>query len=288
MKVLGFIIHSNILIALAALALTLATQVQLGMEPQAHAYLAVIFLATLFDYNLHRYLTLYNKPEAVKNDKLKWAKEHLNVFIALIILSFGGLVIVLFYVKTAILYLLVPLAVLSFLYSFPFPGKQKHNFRLLNITGMKTLLIALVWTGATVLIPVLFADTPFDRLQIILLFAERFTFIFAIAIPFDIRDMETDSLASIRTIPIVYGEKNALKISNVALLLSLLIALFHYLDMKMEFILPAYIISIVTTFIFINTKAFKRMTFYHHGILDGSILLQGILIFLSFILKNLK
>jgi 4-hydroxybenzoate polyprenyltransferase len=284
MKVLGFIIHSNILIALAALALTLATQVQIGMEPRAHAYLTIIFLATLFDYNLHRYLTLYNKPEAVKNDKLKWAKEHLNTFVAVIILSVGGLVVALFFVKAEILFLLVPLAILSFLYSFPFPGKQKRNFRLMKIPGMKTFLIAFVWTGATVMIPVFFENKPFDHLHIILLFAERFTFIFAIAIPFDIRDMETDSLASIRTIPIVYGEKNALNISNVALLLSLSIASFHYLDMKMVFILPAYLFSIVTTFIFINTKAIKNMTFYHHGILDGSILLHGLLIFVSFYL----
>jgi 4-hydroxybenzoate polyprenyltransferase len=149
---------------------------------------------------------------------------------------------------------------------------------------MKTFLIAVVWTGATVMIPVFFENKPFDHLQIMLLFAERFTFIFAIAIPFDIRDMETDSLASIRTIPIVYGEKKALNISNVALLLSLSIASFHYLDMKMVFILPAYVFSIITTFILINTKAIKNMAFYHHGILDGSILLHGLLIFVSFYL----
>ena len=282
MKVLGFIIHSNILIALSALALTLATQVQLGMQPRAHAYLAVIFLATLFNYNLHRYLTFYKNPNSDKNDKLKWAKEHLNTFVALILLSFGGLVVVLFFVKTEILYLLVLLAILSFLYSFSFPGKHKRNFRLLKIPGMKTFLIAFVWTGATVLIPVLSEDKSFGHLQIILLFAERFTFIFAIAIPFDIRDMETDAQASLSTIPIVYGEKNALNISNVALLLSLSIAIFHYLDMKMAFILPAYTLSIVTVFIFTNTKAIKDMPFYHHGILDGSILLHGLLISLSF------
>jgi len=281
-KVLGFIIHSNILIALSALALTLATQVQLGMEPRAHVYLAVIFLATLFNYNLHRYLTFYRNPNADKNDKLKWVKEHLNTFVALILLSFGGLVVVLFYVKPEILYLLVLLAILSFLYSFSFPGKHKRNFRLLKIPGMKTFLIAFVWTGATVLIPVLSEDKSFGHLQIILLFAERFTFIFAIAIPFDIRDMETDAQASLSTIPIVYGEKNALNISNVALLLSLSIAIFHYLDMKMAFILPAYTLSIVTVFIFTNTKAIKDMPFYHHGILDGSILLHGLLISLSF------
>lgn len=281
MKALSFIIHSNILIALAALALTLATQVQLGLEPRPHLSLALIFLATLFDYNLHRYLTIYNKHEVFKNDKLKWATEHLNTFVALIILSFGGLVVVLFFVKTEILYLLVPLALLSFLYSFPIPGKQKRNFRLLKIPGMKTFLIALVWTGATVLIPCFFGDQSFGQLQIILLFAERFAFIFAIAIPFDIRDMETDVLASLKTIPIVFGEKNALKISNIALISSIAIATFHYLNTTMLFIVPAYLFSIVSTFIFINNKAFKNMTFYYHGILDGCILLHGLLIVAS-------
>lgn len=285
MKVLGFIIHSNILIALAALALTLATQVQLGMEPRAHLYLAVIFLATLSDYNLHRYLTIYNKPEALKNDKLKWASEHPTTFIALIVLSFGGLIVVLFFVKTEILYLLVPLALLSFLYSFPFPGKQKRNSRLLKIPGMKTFLIAFVWTGATVLVPLFFEDQSFDHLATILLFVERFTFIFAIAIPFDIRDMQTDTFASLKTIPIVYGEKTALKISNIALLLSSVLAVFHYTDANMIFVLPFYLFSIVSTFIFINYKPLKNVAFYHHGILDGSILLHGLLIFASFYLN---
>ena len=284
MKALGIIIHSNILIALAAFALILATQVQLGMEPQAHIYLAVIFLATLFDYNLHRYLTVYNKPEAVKNDKLRWATEHLNTFIVLIILSFGGLVVVLFFVKTEILYLLVPLALLSFLYSFPFPGNQKRNFRLLKIPGMKTILIAFVWTCATVLVPLFFGDQSFDHLNIILLFAERFTFIFAIAIPFDIRDMQTDALASLKTIPIVYGEKTALKISNIALLLSLCIAAFHYMDAKMIYVLPAYVFSIIITLILINNKPLKNKALYHHGFLDGNILLHGIMIFASYYL----
>ena len=282
MKVLGFIIHSNILIALAALSLALATQVQLGLKPQFHPYLAVIFLATLFDYNFHRYLTLFNKPEAVKNEKLKWASEHLMLFRTLILSSLIGLVIVLFFVKTEILFLLIPLALLSFLYSFPFPDKLKNGFRLLRIPGMKTFLIALVWTSATVLIPVFFEEQSFNIKQMGFLFAERFTFIFGIAIPFDIRDMETDALASIKTIPIQFGESNALLISNISLVLSISIATIHYLNMNMIFILPAFLFSIVSTYIFINNNALKKVVFYYHGILDGCILLHGILIFASF------
>jgi 4-hydroxybenzoate polyprenyltransferase len=284
LKALSFIIHSNILIALAALALTLASQVQLGMKPSLHPYLAAIFFATLFDYNLHRYLAIRNRPESATIDKLKWTTEHPLIFRTLIISSLVGLVVVLFFLRKEILFLLIPLSVLSFLYSFPLPGKKKHNVRLLQLTGMKTLLIAIVWSGVTVLIPVFFGEQSFGFKQIVFLFAERFTFIFAIAIPFDIRDIEADTLSKLRTIPIAFGENRALKISSVALLLSLCIAIIHYLNAQMIFILPAYLFSVVSTLIFINNKAIKRLPFYHHGILDGSIVLHGALIFLSFYL----
>lgn len=250
------------------------------MNLRLHPYLAAIFLATLFDYNLHRYLTI-NKPEADTGDKFKWDREHLKLIKVLIISSSAGLVFILFFVRMEILFLLVPLAVLSFLYSFPFPGKQKSNFRLLRITGMKTFLIALVWTGATVLVPIFFEVQSFSYLQILLLFAERFTFIFAIAIPFDIRDMKADAISGLKTIPIVFGENIALKISKIALLFSLSIASFHYLDANLIFILPAYLLSILITFIFINNNRLKETTYYYHGMLDGCILLHGILIFLS-------
>jgi 4-hydroxybenzoate polyprenyltransferase len=282
LKALSFIIHSNILIALAALALTLATQIQLGMSPQLHPYLAAIFLATLFDYNLHRYLSISNRTDSADRDKLKWSIEHPYILNILIITSFIGIVVVLFFLQKEILYLLIPLAVLSFLYSFPLPGKKKHHFRLLQLTGMKTLLIAGVWSGATVLIPVYFGKQSFDFPQIVLLLAERFTFIFAIAIPFDIRDMKADSLTSIKTIPIHFGENNSLKISNLSMLVSLFIATFHYINANMLFILPAYIFSIVLIIIFINNRVMKNLPFYYHGILDGCILLHAMLVFLSF------
>lgn len=284
MKALGFIIHSNILIALAALSLALATQVQLGLNLRVHPYLAALFFATLLDYNLHRYLTI-RKPETATIGKFRWASENLTLIRILIISSLAGLVAVLFFVRMEILFLLVPLAILSFLYSFPFPGIQKHNFRLLQLTGMKTFLIALVWTGATVLIPVYFEVQHFDHQQIILLFSERFTFIFAIAIPFDIRDMEADAISELKTIPIVFGEKIALKMSKATLLLSLTIATFHYLEVNMIFIFPAYLLSIIVTFIFIKNQKLKERTYYYHGILDGCILLHGTVIFLSCFFK---
>ena len=119
-----------------------------------------------------------------------------------------------------------------------------------------------------------------------LIFIERFTFIFAIAIPFDIRDMNVDELAGIKTIPVTFGEKPALVFCNIIMGISLTIAFVHYLAESMTFILPAYFISVGLTLYFINSTKLKCLPFYHHGILDGSIILHGILISLSFIIFN--
>jgi 4-hydroxybenzoate polyprenyltransferase len=284
LKALSFIIHSNILIAFAALSLALSTQVQLGLKPEANAYLAVIFFAALLDYNFHRFKAVNNKPEAFRTEKLKWAAEHHTHLKTLLFASFTGLVISMLFVRIEVLFVLIPLAILSILYSFSFPGKQKHHSHLLKITGMKTLMIAFVWSSATVFAPALQEGQSFGYQQIALLFAERFTFIFAIAIPFDIRDVETDKISSLRTIPVHFGENNALKISNIALLLSLSFAAFHYFYSNLIFILPAYSLSIILSLMFINNKPLKNAAFYYHGILDGCILLHGILISLSFYL----
>jgi 4-hydroxybenzoate polyprenyltransferase len=284
LKALRFIINANILIAVAAVSLAIATQVQLGLSPQFQAYLVVIFLASLFDYNLHRIIAVHFKKGLSISGKEKWASEHQVLLKIIIVITSVGLVVSLFFVKSVVFFMLAPLALLSFLYSIPIPGKQKRQSWLLGIPGMKTLLIAIVWTSATVLIPVLQSGPLLNNKSAMLIFIERFTFIFAIAIPFDIRDIAADKLAGIKTIPLTFGEKPALVFSNIVMGISLTVAFFHYLAESMTFILPAYFISVGLTLYLINSTKMKSLPFYHHGILDGSIILHGILISFSFLL----
>ena len=256
----------------------------MGLSPQFHAFLIVIFLASLFDYNLHRIIAVKYKHGTSRFGKEKWASEHLKILKTILAVALAGLVVSLLFVKPIIVYILAPMALLSFLYSIPIPGKQKRQSWLLGIPGVKTLLIALVWTSATVLIPVLQSGPFSNYTPVMLIFIERFTFIFAIAIPFDIRDMEVDKLAGIKTIPAIIGEKPALTLSNIVLGISITIALFHYLQQNMSFILPAYFVSVGLILWFINSAKMKSLQYYYHGILDGSIILHGILLSLSFCL----
>ena len=180
MKALSFLIHSNILIALAAVSLAMATAAELGIPFQFHDYLLVIFLATLFDYNLHRFIALYNEPGAVHSEMQLWSADNRKRLKLILLLSSTGLVISLFFVGKEILVVLLPLALLSFSYSIRFPGQQKYSSLLLWVPGIKTLLIALVWSSATVFIPFLQSGFTTGITPVMLIFAERFVFIFAI------------------------------------------------------------------------------------------------------------
>jgi 4-hydroxybenzoate polyprenyltransferase len=279
--VLSFIINTNILIAFAAVSLSLATQVQLGMKPHLHIYLAVIFFATIFDYTFHRIIAVINNPESLHIEKYVWAANHLKLLKIMMALSLTGLVVTLFFVKVEIVYLLVPLALLTFLYSVPIFKNGDIRFRLQEITGLKIILIALVWSCVTVIVPALQSGNGLDPNQILLVFVERFTFILAIAIPFDIRDMKADALSGIKTIPLALGENRALLICYFALVTSLLIAIMHYQLNHMAFIIPAYSVSIAITYLLINSKKLRNVPFFYHGLLDGSIILHGILIIFS-------
>jgi len=270
---------------MAAVSLALATQAQLGLQPMFNAAIALLFFSTLADYNLHRLLAVYNHSDATQTGKLDLAAGHTQLLKALVVVASAGLGISLFFVKTDVLIALLPLALLAFLYSAFTRSKIIRANLLLSIPGAKTFLLALVWASATVFIPALQGQLQLSKGQVLLLFIQRLIFIVAIAIPFDIRDMDTDSRAGIKTIPASFGTSRALGFSNLMLVISVVPALVQYLCSGMAFILPACLVSTALILFLINNKKIKNLPFYYHGILDGSIIVYGLIILLSFYLN---
>jgi 4-hydroxybenzoate polyprenyltransferase len=272
-----FIINSNIYISLAAVALTVATQLQLGMRPQWHPYLFIIFFATLFDYNLHRLITVLTNKSALDNEKHNWLKQYLNHFYGLMFFSAIGLFIALLLAKKEVIVSLAPLALITIFYTLPIFSNTKQIFRLREIPFLKIFLIASVWSASTIFLPIIQSGLVFDNIHIAWMFIERFCFIFAITIPFDIRDMAGDFQSGLKTIPLAIGAKKAIEVANISLLVFGVICLFHYYRTDNLFLLIAFLSSAISSVVVINVRYFRELTFYHYGILDGTMLLQGIL-----------
>jgi len=287
LKPIVFLIQSNLFIAFAAVSLTMATQIQLGGKPQFHFYVAAVFFATLLEYNFHRFIAVKNNPQAADIEKNIWASRHLGIIKLLIFASIAGLAISMLFVSHDSYLLFGILSVFALVYSVEsFRGKSK-KFGLKRIAGMKTILIAFVWTMATLYLPVLQSETVFDPVTILLLFAERFAFIFAIAIPFDIRDMETDSRQGVKSFPIVFGSHKAEQISYFALLLSAIVSIINYYLSGLVYVFLSSIISLLISFFAINSKKLRLKSLYYHGILDGCLVLYGALVCLGFYLDKI-
>jgi len=284
-RLLSFLINTNIYISLAAVFLTLETQIQLGMKPQLHPYLFIIFFATIFEYNLHRLVTLITNKDVLKAEKHAWLRENLSKFYFLLAVSVIGFLIAVFLAKREVLLALSPFAILTVFYSLPIFKKEKNIFRLREIPALKIFLIAFVWAAATIFLPIMLSEQSYDKLHIALIFAERFLFIFAITIPFDIRDMKDDAESGLKTIPLLIGEKKSIFIANLALSLFLTLCLIHYPVINMTIILPALILSAISTLIFINYKKIKNLPYYHYAVLDGTMLFQGILVCICYYLQ---
>lgn len=286
MKLITASINTNIYISLAAVFLTIASQIQLGMSPQWYPYLFLIFFATLFEYNLHRMVTILTNKEALLADKHQWLRENLPTFYILMLFSLLGFMVTVFFAKKEVLLTLTPIAFLTIFYSLPLFKTKNASFRLREIPFLKIFLIAFVWAASTILLPLIATDKSFQTTDIILLFIERFLFIFAITIPFDIRDMEADQQAGLKTLPILLTEEKSIFISNLSLILFFLISYYHYQKQHEWFIISAVAISTISTLAILNSKKIRSSSFYHYGFLDGTMLFQGVLMLVANYVKH--
>ena len=91
---------------------------------------------------------------------------------------------------------------------------DQKNLR--QIAGLKIYVIALVWTFTTVILP-LYNSNQNLNVDVLLTSIQRFIFIIILMLPFEIRDLNFDSL-KLATIPQKIGVKNT-KIIGVFLLM---------------------------------------------------------------------
>ena len=115
-------------------------------------------------------------------------------------------------------------AVLYVLPVFPFYG-NKTNLR--KVKFLKTFMVAIVWAAMTVILPATIVLNE-NTHEVALVFMQRFVFILAITIPFDIRDMNFDKHIGIVTFPLKFGIRRTKEISCALLLLFFAVSVFYF------------------------------------------------------------
>lgn len=213
-KFIDFYINSSIHVAFAVVAFLKITALYLDL-PIENALLFFAFFATITGYNFVKYAGVAKLHHKSLTNSLK---------IIQIFSFFSFLALCYFSLELNIKLLLytIPFFVLTFLYAVPFFSGFEKNLR--EISYLKILVVALVWSGFTVIIPVVNADLPVDFNVTLLLF-QRFLIVIVLILPFDIRDVKYDSI-SLQTIPKKVGEKQTKRIGLILMVVALFLEYF--------------------------------------------------------------
>ncbi len=237
-QIFNFYIDSSIHVALAVFALSWVTLLEFGI-PYDGAVLYFIFFASITGYNFVKYFGLARFHHRSLTNWLKL----IQVFS---LMCFIGMCYFALKLELISLVAILGFGVVTFLYAIPFlPNKilyDKHK-NLRNVSGLKVYIIALVWAGVTVVLPILNNHVPLDTNVVVTGF-QRFVFVTVLMFPFEIRDLNYDSL-KLATIPQQIGIKNT-KIVGVLLLMLFFLLEFLKPQLSVEHTVSMLITMFVT------------------------------------------
>jgi 4-hydroxybenzoate polyprenyltransferase len=279
-SVFDFLLFSNIFMSLCAVAQALVTFHLIGTAPIL-SVLGLLFTSTLGIYNFCIIITKPKKPETSPYKRVRWFFSHYRLMVTFTIVSLLSLIPLFFLITTESKILLIFLGILSFGYSLPLFAVGEQKFGLRNIPGLKPFLITLVWTMSCVLFPVLEAmhlhTTDISMRDTTILIAKRFLFIGALTIPFDIRDLFDDRKMGLKTIPVVWGEKNAYLFCQV-LLAGYIGLLFLFRDNGFNADFFALTLTVFLTGWLIFKSDRKKDEYYYFFFMDGVLILQYVVL----------
>ena len=162
----------------------------------------------------------------------------------------------------------------------------KNGNRLRDINFIKIFVISFVWAGLTALLPIAKETFPTPNNITTMLFLERFIYIFAITLPFDIRDQEVDNLSGVKTIAARLGSRYTLLLCFILLVIDTLLNC-HLTNLGVGYFGTPIVYcttNAVTMVIIILALRMKHDWFYTGGI-DGAMYIP-LLIWLLFYLMS--
>ncbi|ASV29423.1 UbiA prenyltransferase family protein [Maribacter cobaltidurans] len=191
-RLFNFYINASIHVAFGVFALTHVTIKTFSIQRDEHLAW-FLFFGTIVCYNFIKYGVEAEKYFIVANPYQK--NIQIVSFISFILGCYHA-----YFIRVEVWLGIMALVFLTGLYAIPVLPNTKN---LRSLGGLKIFIVALVWAGATVILPVLgsfkilFWDIWVEAVQ-------RFFFVLLLLIPFEIRDLKYDN-PELRTLPQRFG-----------------------------------------------------------------------------------
>ncbi len=247
-SIFKFYINSSIHVALAICALVQITFIKYGISGQ-FTFILFSFLGAVMAYNYVK----YSKISRLYHKRLTKSMKGIRVLTILCCLLF---VYFAFKMSINIWLYMAPFIVLTILYAAPvFPD----NKNLRSLAGVKIFIIALVWTGMTVLIPLMYVKGSLNLIFLIEMI-QRFLFIVVLMLPFEIRDLRYDAV-ELETVPQKIGVTKTKLFGSILLVIFLLLTIVKDQELSSVEILSTILITTISLFFLWGTD--KKQSQYY-------------------------
>ncbi|PNQ75342.1 hypothetical protein C1T31_04215 [Hanstruepera neustonica] len=237
-NVFDFYLNSSIHVALSVYALSWITLMEYQIDYDENI-LYFNFFATITGYNFVKFFGL---AKFHHRSLANWLKI-IQIFS---LICFLALCYYAFKLELKTLLWIVAFGAITFLYAIPFLPKhyfldKQHNLR--SVSGLKVYVIAIVWSGVTVFLPLLNNDYDIE-FNVVITSIQIALFVVVLMLPFEIRDMKYDSL-KLATIPQQIGVKKTKIIGALILMVFFLLEYFKD-DIDSNNLLAILMITIIT------------------------------------------
>jgi hypothetical protein len=229
--ILDFYINASIHVALGVFALVCITEMYFELpynEPLSY------FLAKLH----HRSLT---------ND--------LKIIQIFSLICFLAMCFYAYQLPLKTLLLTIPFELLTVLYAVPFLSGFQKSLR--SVSYLKVIVVAFVWGGFTVLLPLFDAEKEMT-ITVFFYAIQRFLIVVVLILPFDIRDVKYDAI-SLQTIPKKIGVQKTKKLGLILLLFALIIEFMSRPSLSMK---SGFMIFFFVTILFLMRAKINQSKYY--------------------------
>lgn len=274
LSILKFLAFSNLFVSFCVTAFTHLTYIIYSLpKNNQFVVLLMVFSFTFFTYNGQR-LYRVNQKIIEKNklsERLKWViKNRIALTISSAIFGLTGFLCTLF-IDSYCFLILIPLGGLSFFYVIPLIPIYRTSPSLREIPYLKIIVIGITWSIAIDWLPMVDSryTVGMDTSTLLISLLQVFLYVFAITLPFDVRDIKFDKLTHLKTIPRLIGVKNTIFFSQLLLILSTI--LIYFLPVGLYFY-PLVLGHIITMIIIALTNE-KRNEMFYAGWIEGSVII---------------
>lgn len=262
-RIAYFLIHTDLVISISGGVLTYGIARHFSLE-YSTAYAVIVALLTFSVYRLQR---IADHTDLFKTECLSGSRK---VIFPVVVLSFIFLIVAIiagiccFHYHPVLIFLTLIFSFVCYWYAIPVFGRK-----LREIPGIKIVATALTWVYACTFFPLMNEGVSFTRAG--LLAGLLFLYFIAIILPFDIRDVHTDSYRQ-STVP------QAIGIFPAKLLGVVLLSMFFAGSLSFEFISPVnwLFYGAVITQVILLLLVNEHKTPLYFGLIDALIVLLGI------------